>query len=174
VLLEAAQRKDVKILNEVISQTYEAFGNNKLGIANSLIFSKRNAIYKETPFFSETFLKPETQMDQLILLQIYGEWGLYEEMLQVFKSFDWNHLSTIQPMILVSIVSSCTKVEEAEVQEQMMDILIPYTFNSPDQDYSAAISTIQAYFFLRTKMGDEERNKPEYKRIYDKYVSDQL
>ncbi len=111
-------------------------------------------------------------MDHLILLQMYAAWGLYEEMFQVFKTFDWIHLSTIQPTVLASIVVSCSKVEDAKIQEQMMDILIPYAFNSPDQDYSTAISSVQAHFFMRTKIGDELRNKPEYKRIYEKYVQD--
>ena len=113
-------------------------------------------------------------MNRLVLLQIYGEWGLYEEMFQVFKSFDWNHLGTVQPMNVSAIETSCSNIENDKVQEQMMDILIPYVFNSPDQDYSAAISGVQAHFFMRNKMGTEVRNKPEFKRIYQKYVNDEL
>jgi hypothetical protein len=172
VLLDAAQKNDSNKWNETLSQAYAALGNNQLGLANSLVFSKKNAVYSETPFFKQTFLNPESQMDRLVLLQMYGAWAMYEEMFQVFKMFDWNHLSAIQPMVLASIVIACSNVEDAKIQEEMMNILIPFAFNSPDQDYSTAISSVQAHFFTRTKIGDELRNKLEYKRIYEKYVQD--
>ena len=172
VLLDAAQKNDSNKWNETLSQAYAALGNNQLGLANSLVFSKKNAVYSETPFFKQTFLNPKSQMDRLVLLQMYGAWAMYEEMFQVFKMFDWNHLSAIQPMVLASIVIACSNVEDAKIQEEMMNILIPFAFNSPDQDYSTAISSVQAHFFTRTKIGDELRNKPEYKRIYEKYVQD--
>jgi len=81
-----------------------------------------------------------------------------------------NPYQSINPVVLATLVNQCSFFEDANLTEEMMNILIPYAFQSESQDYSTAISYIHAYFFLKTKRGDDRRNSAAYKNLLTKFV----
>ena len=54
--------------------------------------------------------------------------------------------------------------------EKMMDTIIPYVFQSKDQDYSSVVSAIYSFFTFQTKSDEALRKSPEYQRLLKKYV----
>jgi hypothetical protein len=169
-VMDCAQRRDTLNADRVLREAYKSLGNNLMNLANVLVISKSNVMYRNTSFFQDSLAQPKSEMDHLVLFQLFYNWGLEKEAFEVFNSFNWNDKGSINPVVLATLVNQCSFFEDANLTEEMMNILIPYAFQSESQDYSTAISYIHAYFFLKTKRGDDRRNSAAYKNLLTKFV----
>jgi hypothetical protein len=168
-LLDGAQNSEKANLDSLLNVAFQSYGGNEKVLANVLCTSVLCQKYRQTNFFKEHYAAPVAEVDQLIYFQLMLNWELYDEMEQAFASFPWQTPGKISSIVLTTLILSLRGIDNPPLIERMLNVLIPYIYNSSNQDYSIPLFTLQQYLFVETKKNEPRRNAEEFKRVKQKY-----
>jgi hypothetical protein len=153
----------------MLLSAFKVLGENKKVLANVLCVSPSFQKYRHTLFFKELFLSPTEELDRLLYFQLLLNWKLYTDMVEIFDTFPWQTPGKVSPIVLTTLVMSMRNIEDNQIIEKMLNTLIPYSYQSGNQDYSNPVFGLHQFLFVETKKNESRRKSEGYNSVLAKY-----
>ena len=170
-IMEGAKSSDLNTANKTLLEVFKKLEGNKEMLISVLSNDTRNRLYTLTTAFDSIFGTPQTDMDRWMLFRLYKDLTVWDKAEEVFNSFDFKNRETMNSTTLILLVYDCLQLANYSLAETCLNQLIPFVYNSHEQDNSKSMRLINTLFFYDSKLIKEGiYQSPEFKRLYDKYV----